>query len=235
MFDKDKVIKLEVCTMKGQPLLTLDKNFTFPSSIVKEEKQFGRFAADQSIFIKGKNLPVFARGAEISVIAHTRGGDRYGFRGKIAMSTEFQLNISIRADTSELLEERRRFYKIRAEIPCLLTSVTRGDRHVNLEPPVASVIDDINIGGIFLKPNPQVEFKREDQVAVVLSDVSGDTELTLQILRVQTSPEGVIGGYGGCFLFLNSRQEEVISGYINKLQLDRRKQELEGEHPEEEG
>jgi hypothetical protein len=225
VFDKNKVIKLEICTIKGIVLLSLDKNFSFPNSIVKEEKQFGRFEADQSIIIKGKELPVLARGAEISVIAHTRAGDRFNYRGKINMSTEFQLNLSIRQDTSELLEERRRFYKLNTEIPCVLTSVARGDRYVALDPPVDSLIADINIGGVFLKSNPQVEFKTEDHITIVLADSTGETELTSKVLRVQTSPEGVIGGYGCCFLFLNARQEEVIARLIHRIQVDRRNQE----------
>lgn len=233
MFDKDKVIKLEVCTVKGKVLLSLDKNFSFPSSIVKEEKQFGRFEPDQNIIIRGKNLPVLARGAEISVVAHTRAGDRFGYRGKVNMSHENQLNVAVRQDTSELLEDRRRFYKVNAEIPCLLTSVTRGDRHVGLEPPVSSEINDINIGGIFLKPNTQVEFKKEDEIAAVLSDVSGDTELTAKVLRVATNPEGKITGYGCAFLFLNARQEEVIARFIHKLQIARRIEERSEELAEE--
>jgi len=225
VFDKDKVKKLEVCTVRGKVLLSLDKNFSFPKSIVKEEKQFGRFAADQVIIIKGKNLPVFARGAEISVIAHTKAGDRFSYRGKINVSTEGQLNVSIRQDTSQLLEERRRFYKLNTEIPCMLTSVTRGDRYVALDPPVNSLIGDINIGGVFLNSNEQVEFQKEDHVTVLLTDSTGDTELTSKVLRVQTTPEGKINGYGCCFLFLNARQEEVIARLIHRIQVDRRVQE----------
>jgi c-di-GMP-binding flagellar brake protein YcgR len=103
-----------------------------------------------------------------------------------------------------------------------------------LEPPVKSVIGDINIGGIFLKANPQVEFIKDDQLAIVLSDVSGDTEMTSKVLRVQTSPEGKIGGYGCCFLFLNARQEEVIARFIHNLQIERRKEEKEEENADAE-
>jgi hypothetical protein len=225
VFDKNKVTKLEVYTLKGQMLLLLDKNFSFPTNVVKEEKQFGRFEPNQSVFIRGKNLPVFARNAEVSVVAHTRSGDRFGYRGRIDMSTEFQLNISLRQDTEAQLEDRRRFYKINAELSCMLTSVTRDDRHILLEPAVKSIITDINIGGIFMKSNTQVEFKRDDKVAVVLSEVSGDTELTADILRVATDSEGKITGYGCAFLFLNARQEEVIARFVHKTQINRRIEE----------
>jgi c-di-GMP-binding flagellar brake protein YcgR len=220
VLDKDKVIKVDVCTFKGRALLSVSKNYTFPQQIVKENSHF---TPNDSVFIKGKNLPVFARNASVIIVAHTRAGDRFSFPGHIAVSTEAQLNITISQVEAELLPDRRRFYKVAMEIPCLLTSITRLENHVAVEPPIPGIILDINIGGIFLQNNRQVVLKQEDIVAVVLKDASGTSmELVSKVLRVKTTPEGEINGYGCCFLFLNSRQEEVVARFINQLQIEQR-------------
>jgi c-di-GMP-binding flagellar brake protein YcgR len=220
LLDKGKVIKLEICTFKGRVLLTVSKNYTFPQKIVNENE---RFSPNESVFIKGRNLPVFARNASIVVIAHTRAGERFSFPGHIAVSTESQLNISINQVEAELLPDRRRFYKVAQEIPCVITSITRSERHVAIDPPLPAIISDINIGGIFIKGSKRVELKKEDTLAVIMTNAGGaETELVAKILRVATSPEGEITGYGCQFLFLNSGQEEAMGRLINKLQIEQR-------------
>jgi c-di-GMP-binding flagellar brake protein YcgR len=220
VLDKDKVVKIEICTFKGRVLLTVSKNYTFPQQIVKEDS---RFTPNDNVFIKGKNLPVFARNASVVIVAHTRAGDRYSFPGHIAVSTDYQLNISINQVQAELLPDRRRFYKVAVEIPCVLTSITRLDKLVTIDPPIEGTILDINIGGIFLAGNRQVVLKQEDTVAVIITNASGeDTELVSKVLRVKTASDGSIEGYGCCFLFLNSRQEENVARFINQLQIEQR-------------
>jgi len=218
VLDKNKVIKLEVCTSKGKALLTLTKNFTFPQKLVSDNE---RFEPNQSVFIKGKKLPVFARNASVRVIAHTRGGDRYSFPAHIAASTDFQLNITLSQVQAELLPDRRRYYKVEEQIPCFITSITRGDKHVDCDPPLAFVIQDINIGGVFLGGSEQVELRKDDTLAIVVKEGLGNTEFVSKILRVVTKDEGQIIGYGCCFLFINARQEEVVAKFINKLQVKR--------------
>jgi len=222
VLDKDKVLKVEICTFKGRVLLTVTKNFSFPQNVVRDDS---RFEPNDHVFIKGKNLPVFARNASVVIIAHTRAGDRFSFPGHVAVSTEVQLNVRISQVEAELLPDRRRFYKVSAEIPCVVSTITRGENNASPDPPLEFIIEDINIGGIFLKHSERVELKEEDSLAVLVSDVSGDTEFVAKILRVVKTPEGVIKGYGCQFLFLNARQEEAVAGFINKLQLDQRKLE----------
>jgi hypothetical protein len=222
VLDKNKVIKIEVCTSKGRALLTLTKNFMFPQSIVQDT---GRFKPNESVFIKGKNLPVFARNASVSVIAHTRAGDRFSLPGHIAVSTDVQLNITLNQVEAELIPDRRRFYKIAMEIPCILTSITRGTKHVAVEPPINFIIQDINIGGVFVASSEQVELKKDDTMDLVINEVLGDTEFVAKVLRVKTDDDGKATGYGCSFLFMNARQEEIIAKYINEVQMKQRAQE----------
>jgi hypothetical protein len=222
VLDKDKVIKIEVCTFKGRALLTLTKGFSFPQSIVKENE---RFKPNETILIKGKNLPVFARNASVSVIAHTRAGDRFSLPAHIAVSTEAQLNITLNQVDAELIPDRRRFYKIAMEIPCMLTSITRGTKHVDVDPHIPFVIQDINIGGVFLGTSEQVVLQRDDMAALVITEGMGNTEFVAKVLRVKMDDNGSVDGYGCSFLFMNARQEEVVAKYINQIQMRRRAEE----------
>ncbi|MCL2637714.1 MAG: PilZ domain-containing protein [Oscillospiraceae bacterium] len=219
VLDKDKVIKLEICTSKGRALLTLTKNFMFPQSIVRENE---RFKPNETVLIKGKNLPVFARNASITVIAHTRAGDRFNLPGHIAVSTEVQLNITLTQVEAELIPDRRRFYKIAMEIPCVLTSITRGTKHVDVDPHIPFVIQDINIGGVFLGNSEQVELKRDDMAALVITEGLGNMEFVAKVLRVKKDDDDIVLGYGCSFLFMNARQEELVAKYINEIQLKQR-------------
>ncbi|MCL2696918.1 MAG: PilZ domain-containing protein [Oscillospiraceae bacterium] len=223
VLDKNKVVKIEICTSKGRALLTLTKNFTFPQSVVREDE---RFKPNETILIKGKNLPVFARNASVAVIAHTRAGDRFSLPGHIAVSTEYQLNITLNQVEAELIPDRRRFYKIAMEIPCVLTSITRGKKHVDVDPHIPFIIQDINIGGVFLAAGEMVELQRDDMAALVITEALGNMEFVAKVLRVVTTDEGQIKGYGCSFLFMNARQEEVIAKYINQIQMRRRAEEL---------
>lgn len=233
MIDKAKVIKLEICTLKGTLLLTVTKNYTFPFRINDD----GKPPENQTIIIKGKNLPVFARNAPVRVIAYTRAGERISYPARIDMSMETQLNIYLRISASEELDDRRRFFKISEEIKCMVISVTRGEAHTDLEPPLPFLIGDINIGGVFLNPNPQIEFANEDTIEIMLEDQRGKAQLTAKVLRVQRRPDEQgteqITGYGCSFLFLNARQEEIIAGFVNKIQMERRRLELSEGDPDE--
>ncbi|MDR2558262.1 MAG: PilZ domain-containing protein [Oscillospiraceae bacterium] len=225
VLDKNKVIKIEICTFKGRALLTLTKNFTFPQSIVKEDE---RFKPNETILIKGKNLPVFARNASVSVIAHTRAGERFSLPAHIAVSTEQQLNLTLNQVEAELMPDRRRFYKIALEIPCMLTSITRGAKYVDLDPHIPFIIQDINIGGVFLGASDMVELQKDDVTALVITEVVGGMEFVAKVLRVKTNDSGKAIGYGCSFLFMNARQEEVVAKYINQVQMRKRAEELAG-------
>ncbi|MCL2107921.1 MAG: PilZ domain-containing protein [Oscillospiraceae bacterium] len=226
LLEKTKVVKLEICTLKGKILLTVSKNYTFPFKLTDTDR-YGRSDTGQTVIIKDKNLPVFARNAPVKVVAHTRSGDRVSYPGRVDMSMERQLNIYLRTEAAETLDERRRFYKIAEEIPCLVVSIMREDILTDFEEPISFMIGDINIGGVFLNANARVEFSEQDAIEIILNSPVGETRLTAKVLRVQRTPEGEIKGYGCCFLFLNSGQEEAVAGFINKIQMDRRKLELQ--------
>ncbi|MCL2077160.1 MAG: PilZ domain-containing protein [Oscillospiraceae bacterium] len=218
MLDKVKVIKLEICTLKGQILLTATKNYTFPLNLIDSNIA----ESNQTIIIKGKNLPVLAKGAPVDAVIYTKAGDRIKYPAVIEVSTGFQLNVSLRVRDSNVLEERRRYYKVAAELPCLFTSITRDGKLFSINPPFPATILDINVGGVFLKADENLELFAGDIVEIVLEDPTGDAELASEILRVQRSPEGVVSGYGCRFLYLNTRLEEILAGFINRLQIQKR-------------
>jgi hypothetical protein len=60
---------------------------------------------------------------------------------------------------------------------------------------------------------------------VEIPEVCKETAFISKVLRVVTTPDGVIKGYGCQFPYLSTGQEELLSGFINKLQLERRKLE----------
>jgi hypothetical protein len=213
---------IEICTSKGRALLTVTKGFSFPQSIVQENE---RFKPNEIVIIRGKNLPVFARNASVSVIAHTRAGERFNLPAHIAVSTDVQLNLTLNQVEAELIPDRRRFYKISMEIPCVLTSITRGTKYVDVDPNIPFVIQDINIGGVFLGASEQVTLQREDMAAIVITEVLGNMEFVAKVLRVVTAEDGQVKGYGCSFLFMNARQEEVVAKYINQIQMKRRAEE----------
>jgi len=221
---KEKIVKLEVCTTRGNILLTITKNYSFPQKLIEERG----IEEVQTVMVKGKNLPVFTTGAFVNVVSYTKSGDRVNYPSRIDLSTELQLNITLQTEHSKKLEDRRRYYKVSAEIACRVTSVTRGENHLELDPPLESVIQDINVGGVFIKANDRVELKTEDVAAIVIGGVMGEeAEIVIKVLRVQMTPEGQAVGYGCCFLYLNSHQEEIIAKYINKIQIEQRALERE--------
>ena len=50
-----------------------------------------------------------------------RDGDRYRYKTNVSVSTDRQLNVILRPDKAELLEERRRYFKIKTNERAFIT------------------------------------------------------------------------------------------------------------------
>lgn len=221
MLNQEKVVKLELCTLKGNLLMTVSDNYSFPKRLVDESHD-----PRNVMMIKGKNLPVFAKGAFINIVAYMKSNDRVNYPAVIDISTETQLNVTVRFDRAKLLEERRRYFKIDANEPCGLFIITRGEKQVELEVPIPCIIKNINLGGVFLHLQRRVDLNINDSMTILVPDMMGErVEFVLKILRIQKGTENELLGYGCCFLFLSTKQEELLAKYINKLQIAKRAME----------
>ena len=132
----------------------------------------------------------------MDVIAYSKAGDRIKYAGDISMSHDRQMNISLlKSNSTKVLEERRRYFKIKVELPGRALFVVRDENTIRFEEPVAVEIHDINVGGIFL--TSAYEFHKDDSACVDIELVDGYHLNTMAtILRVQTDSDGVIIGYG---------------------------------------
>lgn len=224
MLEQDKVIKLELCTLKGSLLMTVTNNYSFPKRISGDK------ISQDVMMIKNKNLPVFAKGAFINVIAYMKSGDRINYPAVIEMSIDSQLNLLLHFDKAQMLKERRRYYKIDSDESCRITGVSRGDKQEEFEPAIPAKIKNINLGGIFLQILQKMELISDDILTIEVPNMAGNfIALSVKILRVQKDQEGLVLGYGCCFLFLASKEEQILAKYINRLQIEKRALERENE------
>lgn len=155
----------------------------------------------------------------MDVIAYSKAGDRIKYAGDISMSHDRQMNISLlKSNSTKVLEERRRYFKIKVELPGRALFVVRDENTIRFEEPVAVEIHDINVGGIFL--TSAYEFHKDDSACVDIELVDGYHLNTMAtILRVQIDSDGGIIGYGCAFEALTAAQEDAIGRYINYVQL----------------
>lgn len=207
----DKVVKTEVLAQNGALLVSADKNFVFPKNIE---------TADESILIiKGVELPELAYGTSVNAIAYTKAGDRIRYAGKITMSHDRQMNVSLlKHNGTQVLEERRRFFKIKVSLSGRALFVVRGEETIRFEEPAGIDISDINVGGIFM--TSAYDFEKDDCVCVDIELMNEYHLNTMaRVLRVQHNANHEILGYGCAFENLTAAQEDAIGKYINLQQL----------------
>lgn len=213
-----KVIKVEVLNEKGVRILETDKNFVLPRSMSDE---------DSIVMIKGRYLPELDYNQIVSVVTTTKGNDRIKYTGAVTMSIDTQLNIRIlRNNDSQVLQERRRYYKIKVDEAGRILSVLRGEESQTLDLPARIKVLDINVGGVFMTCE-QMEFEKQDIITLEV-DLAHETLISeAKILRVQHAEDGSILGYGCEFQGLTAAQEDVISRFIIKVQSKLRQQEAD--------
>ena len=212
-----KVIKVELLDDKGKLILTAEKNFVLPKNMDDD---------DSIVIFKGKNLPDLERNAIVSVVTTTKANDRIRYTGAVSMSMDTQLNVKIlKNNETQVLQERRRFFKIKINEKGRALFYVRGEKTVRYdEPPEISVLD-INVGGIFFSCETE-EFMEGDLVCVDV-DLFIDNPLNtaVKILRVQRNEDGSIKGYGCLFESLTGAQEDYIGRFIMKVQSEQRRKE----------
>lgn len=216
-----KVIKVEVLDEKGALLLASEKNFVVPKGSSSDD--------DGIVMIKGRGLPELDHNRIVSVVMTTKSGDRIKYMGAVSVSMEVQLNIQLlRSNDNQVLEERRRFFKIKVTEAGKALFYVRDEKNMRFDEPVTISVLDINVGGVFLTCDPEaVEFVPDDLICVEISLFEEyPLNAAVRVLRVQRDAEGNIKGYGCEFQGLTAAQEDYIGRYIYKVQSEERQREV---------
>ena len=218
LFFGNKIVKVEILDRNGSVALSAEKNFVFPKNIESDE--------DSILIVKGKELREFPKGERVHVIASTKSGDRIKYPGNVTVSLDTQLNVRIiKNRATEVLEERRRYFKIKVDERGRALFLVRDDETTRFDEPIPIEIKDINIGGVFMVCD--YLFQEDDFVCIDI-DLFIDYRLNavVRILRVAKDEEGNIKGYGCEFQGLTASQEDYIGKFIYKTQFAQRQKEI---------
>lgn len=207
MISKEKIKKLDIYTEEGERILTTAR-FSFP-------RDFFKIKGYELVAVRGKNLPLIDKEHIIDVIFEYVNGTRIKCRTHADISTESQLNFHV--DDGEVLEERRRSYKVATKEAAYIIAIERGDDIIELEELYEATILNINLGGVFLRCG--IELFPQDIVNFVF--LPDNMEVKAEILRVQHGPEGD-DGYGCQFLGVTPAQEERLTRYLFDCQMAER-------------
>lgn len=216
-----KVIKVEVLDEKGNIIIAAEKGFVVPKNMQSDE--------DCIVMIKGRDLPELDHNKIVSVVTTTKSGDRIRYSGAVSVSMETQMNIQLlRSGDTKVLEERRRFFKIKVHETGKALFFVRDEKTIRFDEPVTIQVLDINVGGVFLMCDPdEAEFMLDDLICVEIGlFVDYPLNAAVRVLRVQRDPEGNISGYGCEFQGLTAAQEDYIGRFIYRVQSEQRQKEV---------
>lgn len=212
MINKDKISRVLVYDAKGK-LIISTKSVFFP-------KDFFKLKGKELVMLKGSDFPLISKGENIDVVFEYLNGTRIKYDTTIDLCTEYQVNFHV--GQGEVLEERRRSFKVSVDFNGLSPFYIRGEEMYAFDDPIMLHFVNINLGGVFF--NSDSKFEKGDQV--MLNFLDGDMQLLAEILRVQKNDEGEIDGYGCRFLEVNQTQEERLARFIfdcQVLERERRK------------
>lgn len=213
-----KIIKVDVLDEKGAVIHSAEKGFVVPNNAAS-------YNEDSIIMIKGKELPELERNKIVSVVTTSKSGDRVKYTCAVTVSLATQMNVRIlRNNETRILEERRRFYKLKIKENGRALFFIREEKTIRFDEPVSIEIHDINVGGIFM--SSKTEFLVGDLICVEL-DLFEEYPLNAaaRVLRIQRGENGEIEGYGCEFQGLTAAQEDYIGRFVYKIQSELRKKE----------
>ena len=213
-----KIIKVDVLDEKGTLIYSAEKGFVVPNNLDSDE--------DCIIMIKGRDLPEFERNTIVSVVTTSKTGDRVKYPCAVTVSLDTQLNVKVmRNNDTQLLEERRRYYKLKVREYGRALFYVRDEKTVRFDEPIEIEIEDINVGGVFLVTDGD-EFMIGDLICVEI-DLFVDYPLNAaaRVIRIQRGQDGEISGYGCEFQGLTAAQEDYIGRFIYKVQSEAHQKE----------
>ena len=211
MINKNKIKKVFLYDQDGK-LMIMSRSVTFP-------RDFFRLRNKDLVMLKGTNFPVLPKDSYVEVIFEYLTGIRMKYVTTIDISTEKQINFHV-GDGIEV-EERRRFYKVEIEIDGVAQFYMRDDEIYNFAPPISTKFKNINIGGVFLLPMPELELEKGD--LIMFNFMNGEMNLLSEVLRVQVGDDGVTG-YGCRFTSPTPQQEERMARFLFECQALEREQ-----------
>lgn len=228
MLEKEKIIKVEVTSPTGRKLVVAEKdNFSFPKAFADD------MPARSIIIIRGSDLPEFELDKSLYVVTYMKNGDRIRYAAIVRMSLPYQLNIQLRSDYGTVMEERRKYFKVEADINCFIAGYVRNEEVTEFDEPVAATIKNINIGGVFIF-RTELEFFPRDMLFLNFGLDDKPINIMAKILRAQRGRDGVVDGYGCQFDRLDPAQEEIIARFVYSVQLKKRLEQIEKDRQLEE-
>lgn len=220
MLSRERILKLDILTSEepfAKIMSATNRQFSLQSSVTGK--------SDTLLIIKGRGLPKFENGGRLNIVTYMKNGERIKYPSYVTVSTETQLNIVIKTDKSQVLAERRRYYRVDADINCIINSIERNGHKIILDTPAIAQIKDLNIGGIFLCIC-EADLQQSDKLMLTILLESKNIDIMAEIIKVQTDASGSVTGYGCRFTNLTPAVEETFAKYVFRVQLDNFKDEL---------
>jgi len=221
MVDRSGIVNIRVTALDGKLLLETDsEHFSFPRVFVHN------MPVDNIIMIKKNDLPEFDADSGVYVIAYMKNGDRVKYMGRVKLSLENQLNIQIRDEYGTVMEERRRYFKVRSSLKCVISGYERDDTVYEFDTPMLTTIKNVSIGGVFIE-GTDPPFRKDD---ILLLNFKVENEVVgavVKVLRLQLYHDGKLEGYGCEFVNVDKRMEGVLAKLVYNLQLQQRQEKIE--------
>ena len=229
MIDKSGIFKVRVTAMDGRLLFEADdEHFSFPRMFINN------MPVNNIIMIKGKDMQEFPADTPMYVIAFMRSGDRIKYIGRVKMSLDNQLNIQIRDEYGTVMEERRRYFKVKSDLRCVISGYEREGTVYEFDMPILTHIKNVSIGGIFLE-GTDPPFRKDDYLLVNFKVGSELVGAVVRVLRLQLLANGRLEGYGCEFSNVDQKMEGLLAKLVYDIQLAQRQEKLEKDFRKEEG
>ncbi len=212
MINKDKINRVLIYNVNGRMLIAT-QSVTFP-------KDFFKIKGKELVMLRGKDFPALAKGEPIEAIFEYVNGNRVKYNTSIDICTDYQINFHV--GEGEVLEERRRSFKVTVDFDGISPFYIRGEEMYSFDDPIELHFINLNLGGVYFTSNSK--FEPGDQV--MLHFLDGDMHLLAEILRVQYKDDGAVDGYGCRFLDVNQAQEERLARFIFDCQVADRERKL---------
>ena len=216
MINKDKISRVMIYDLNGKMLLATASVF-FP-------KDFFKVKGTDFVMLKGGgDYPVLPTGTAVDAVFEYATGMRVKYRTTIDLGTEHQMNFRV-AD-GEVMEERRRSFKIMVDMDGQSPFFIRGEEMFSFAKPVELKIININLGGVLFSSDS--DFEPGDQV--MLDFLEGEMQLLMEVLRIQRNKDGSVQGYGCQFMDVTESQEERLAKFIMDCQVLEREKKMAAE------
>lgn len=220
MIDYEDIEKVSVCDPNGIVLYETTKHFY----IMLADKEINGDNDTDKLVIKHNQVPLFPVGSKAHLIFTLSDNETADAEGENVLSAKGRLIVAgLRRKPKET--DRRRFYKIVTNEKCLIFGLTKDNDIEVIEPPLTGVVNDINLGGIFVEVVSGLHFYKNDIISAELTLNGEKLELLLEVLRVVPKDDGITVGYGCRFMYIEPNVEAAIAKYVNAQQVQRRQTE----------